>query len=73
MTSGYLTLENGEVTWELVDPLTLMAVSKNAVVNVHKVPDKGNSVFSSVFLRWHLVSLQSFISVMGKKLLPHPQ
>ncbi|WP_247263022.1 MULTISPECIES: helix-turn-helix transcriptional regulator [Pseudomonas] len=50
VTSGHLTLDSGERTWELADPRTLMAVAKNAITDIQKTPDKNSSTFASLFL-----------------------
>jgi AraC-like DNA-binding protein len=72
VTSGHLTLENGEETWELVDPLTLMAVAKNTVVNVHKAPDEDRSVFSSIYLTLAPNILTEFYQRYGQEITSIP-
>lgn len=70
VTSGTLTLENDDKTWELTDSQTLMAVAKNTLVNIHKTPDKDNSAFKSVFLTLAPCLINEFYQRYGQSVMP---
>src|ERR1700675_2035936 len=48
VSSGRLTLDNGEALMELDGPLTLMAVAQNACADIKKIPGGHDLTFRSL-------------------------
>ena len=70
VTSGHLTLESAESTWELANPHTLLAVAKNTLADIQKTPDNNTSVFTSVFLTFSPRLITEFHQRYGHTITP---
>lgn len=68
VSSGRLTLDNGEALMELDGPLTLMAVAQNACADVKKIPGGHDLTFRSLFLAFAPEVILEFYKRYGNEM-----